>query len=273
MYKLLRIAQANMLALTLTFIALCSVEILDASTMYVIIITDTDPRIGSLKDKVLMTDMVDRIGDITEMTVVKKIFNKRDTGIKEAIDRLNPRPDDVVWVYYSGHGRNSGDGWPQFTSNNFKFTLTKMKEKIQSKGARLNIVMYDSCNYGVTTRPVPGHRLTPAALDILFNNSRGTIIASSAGATNYAHGSPQIGGFFTVSFLDALQSVSPADGTNLWKVVMEKAKQATNAMCRQIRKSPQNPIFEIDINGDSINSTNTEIAPEKENLSAVDPWK
>ncbi|MEO1518117.1 MAG: caspase family protein [Bacteroidota bacterium] len=246
----------------------------DAATLHAIIITDTDPRIGSTKDKVLIDDLVTQIGRIANMTVNKQVFDKANNEYLSAIQELNPGEDDVVWIYYSGHGRNSGDGWPQFTNGEYKYKLTSIRNMLSSKDARLNLVMYDCCNHGATMTADPGIRLTPAALDILFRSSRGTIVASGSSPGKYGHGSPQIGGFFTVSFIKALYEVSPADGNDLWKVVFEKAKTSTNAMCRRMSKPEQTPIYSLDgIAGDGSCDVPVQIAPEKENPNAVDPFQ
>lgn len=243
-----------------------------AATLHVIEITDTDRMIGSTRDKILISNLVDEIGRIANMTVNKQMFDKNDNSYLSAIQRLNPSADDVVWIYYSGHGRNSGDGWPQFTNSGNKYKLTSIKNLLESKNARLNLIMYDCCNHGATTSPIPSSRLLPTALDILFRNAKGTIIASGAEAGKYGHGSPQIGGFFTVSFIQALNEVSPADGNDLWKVVFRKTKEKTNQMCQTARRPMQNPIYKISVRNDGSCDVPSVIAPEEEDTDAIDPF-
>ena len=234
-----------------------------AATLHIVIVTDSDPRIGSSKDKVLINDLASRVSDITNMALNKHVFSKNDTRIVSTVKSLNVGTDDVIWFYYSGHGRNSGDGWPMFVGGNKNYKLTAIHEAIKTKAARLKIVMFDCCNIGSTTNAWSrNNNLTPTALGLLFQKSRGTIMVSGADAGQFGYGSPNAGGLFTTSFIESLGKVSPNSGSNIWKQVLTKTRTLTNQACQNRGKRAQNPIFDIRITGDDSGNDNSIPAPE-----------
>ncbi len=257
---------------TLVLILGAAPSVLWSATLHAVIVTDQDPTIGSSKDRVLVSDLVDQIGRMTQMEVNKKMFYKTDQGIVEYVQRLNPEADDVIWFYYSGHGRNAGDGFPLFYANGMNFKLTAIHRTLKTKSARLKISMFDSCNIGTTENAwARTNGLTPTALGVLFKESSGTIIASGAGAGQYGYGSPMVGGIFTTSLIRAMGELDP-NGQHLWKTLLDRTRVLSNEACVRLRRTPQNPIYDLDLQNGGACTTPPVAAPEKQKFNTVDAF-
>lgn len=244
-----------LISLLLAAIALPSYS----QTIHFIMVTDPAAS-GTSIDKRNMFAEIDNIGRACNMRVNKQAFSKRQSNeYKAAINNLRAGSDDVVFFYYAGHGRNSGNGWPQFSS----IKETYVHEKLKSKGARLAVTMFDCCNIGPTETPYEGRtKLNPSIVYVLmFKTSKGDVMASSSSPSKLSWGSSGTGGFYTSSFLAAMKNVED-NGANIWDKVANITKNSANAMCRQIRKTPQEPQFRINVTTTTIDGGDIHNAPE-----------
>lgn len=222
-----------------------------AQTIHFIGVFQSHGAPGSAKDKEIMPRELERISRATSMRVEKHIYEDGQVNaFKNKINSINPGPNDVIWFYYSGHGSNSGDGWPTFGSANIKESY--VHEKLKSKGARLAITMYDCCNIGPTNSGV-GVRTSggneSSIYTWLFKNSKGSVKACSSSGGLLSYGNADVGGFFTSSFLKSIWDlnleVSEAD--RIWDVLADNTKRSTNAACSAHGKRPQQPQFDVEV--------------------------
>lgn len=146
--------------------------------------------------------------------------------VQSTLNSFYPGPNDVVVFVYRGHGfRYSGqtDTWPQldFRANNYirlsdqtTESLSNIYNTITSKGARLNIVFGDCCNndIGITQSTSnnflvmqSNNNYNDTKLRKLFLEYRGNILSCSAAPGEFSWVNTANGGFYTVSFIQALR--------------------------------------------------------------------
>jgi hypothetical protein len=241
-----------------------------AATIHLILVYETeDTGIGAQVDAALMKAQVRNIAQITNMAVEVHAFDRRDGRVAGFVTDFRADADDVVWFHYSGHGANAGDGWPQYTDGAARFPQTDIHEILQRCGARLCITMFDACNIGATeeawsrTTGMPGNQL-----NLLFRKASGDILIASASDARYSWGSPDIGGFATASLVQAMNQVpvTPQDSPrSLWNKVLLKMQRETDGMCQSIRKEPQHPKWDLNLDHDPDNDQEADIhnTPER----------
>lgn len=209
-------------------------------------------------------------------------------NLERAISNMNCAPNDVVFFYYSGHGVHAqadpADGWlPQMCLNyqsydQDKFVpVTYVRDKLKSKGARLNIILTDCCNNEanwVTVKSVISQQkdapntdaIDIAKLKKLFFESKGTVIATSSKRGQVSYG-PKEGGCFSVAFWDEMYKIEQGAGIADWKSLIEAAAKRT----LQYTNNKQEPAYKVDINNvinNNVNNNNNSVvvisAGEKE---------
>lgn len=209
-------------------------------------------------------------------------------NLERAISNMNCAPNDVVFFYYSGHGVHAqadpADGWlPQMCLNyqsydQDKFVpVTYVRDKLKSKGARLNIILTDCCNNEanwVTVKSVISQQkdapntdaIDIAKLKKLFFESKGTVIATSSKRGQVSYG-PKEGGCFSVAFWDEMYKIEQGAGIADWQSLIE----ATAKRTLQYTNNKQEPAYKVDINNvinNNVNNNNNSVvvisAGEKE---------
>lgn len=170
-------------------------------------------------------------------------FNKTQT--LETLNGLSPNSNDIVVFLYRGHGYRYADQsetWPQMDlrSNNYtpisKNTTLGFMEAfniIRKKGARLNIALADCCNndIGINRKTeTPLEALTERGLydklklNTLFLESAGNIISCAASPGEYSWVNTKRGGFYTLSFIQALRYEAGSKNKNevAWRNIMDR---------------------------------------------------
>jgi hypothetical protein len=242
-----------------------------ANLHVIVVIQESAP--GSVQDKQKISQELSRIERFTNLRVSPKYYTRNNIS-PSFMNSLSIGSDDVVWFYYSGHGRNAGDGYPAFSNSYGAFSQTAIHNGLKRKGARFCLTIFDCCNVGVTTSSSgyrPGLSLngntdnSAKAYRLMFQQSHGDLLVCSAKDENYSYGSGEIGGFFTSSFFEAVRMVNihdTDDQKDVWVNVLKKAKADANRLCRQYNKVEQNPKYSgrvaVDLNGDSTSRTDTE---------------
>lgn len=228
-----------------------------AQTVHLFVFTENDPRIGPVKDRSNLEELVDEVGRTTQMDVRKYFFTKEDLptaeAFREKLRDLECGRDDVAWFHYSGHGGNF-DGWPRFAlqRSNQTVPMTMVHEAMKRKGARLCLTTFDCCNTGSEiVRPrILTARTGPAVATNylrLFRQSSGDIKASSSEANQLSWSSPEIGGFFSLAFIASLRSVAASGEPATWEKVLEEAQKLTTATARNNNRE-QMPQYLINVN-------------------------
>ncbi len=211
--------------------------------IHLIIVANTnDSTVGfaAVKDMAaaeqLFTDLTDVIG-IKPMNVIK-IY---DAGYSKAtvlaeLKKFKPQRNDIVVFYYTGHGfrtKTKTTVYPMLdlrskpTQDYVKESLTidTIFQLIKEKGARLNIVLGDCCNWDpemplpyVTADPQK--RASNPAWDpeksraLFLNPKRTNIIGIAATKNQLAVSNKKYGSFFFTYFRDALITEISKSNTN-----------------------------------------------------------
>ncbi len=249
--KISRLRQFFVILLS-TFIMIgASTNFSYGAKLYAFIVVMTNAP-GTTMDDIRINAEVQDIAEVTRLELEKFYFKSSDAAdIRRKVESLRCSSEDVILFYYSGHGGNSGDGWPTFSAQTKE---TEIHNILKGKGARLTITLYDCCNGGPTTqRPnvLPG---VLTAYTLLFLNSTGDIKACSSSDGKPSYGYPNIGGFFTASFLKAIRDVpvaNQAQQQRIWSNIKNLTYSGTNRLCQQNNEPPdndhQNPKFAINV--------------------------
>ena len=191
--------------------------------------------------------------------------NYTKKAVDDAIDHLKPRPNDIVIVYYSGHGyRYSNDispfprmalvANPSQNPDSVNLRVEDIYNRILKKGARVNIVLADCCNenYGAAPPLGPTQPFTapmaggPPTLNLdnfraLFLPSHPlSVLACAAEKNQLAAGNDHLGGFFTSFVVSGLVSSLYGDpwySESSWTMILNNAREYTR---RQALTAPCN---------------------------------
>ena len=154
-------------------------------------------------------------------------------NILDWISQLRPNSDDIVWVYYSGHGGvHSGTDNFYLSLLGGKFDRNRFARRIEALPCRLKILMTDACSY--SGDPVVGN--SPPDLNPfrnLFLEHKGFFNVVGAAKGELAGGSP-LGGWFTRGFMRVMLGINylkvdlNGDGFISWKEVLVKTREETN---------------------------------------------
>ncbi len=201
-------------------------------TLHLVVIANTsigDIGSGCAIDQQNLESEFRGISDALGISFKKYIVNGENftkTNVLNTLSNLSVGSNDIVVCVYRGHGfrwSNQTETWPQLdirTSSYIRLTesttisLSDVYSKIVSKGARLNIILGDCCNNDVGMSQVTNNNFLVmqnnnnynlAKLKELFINSKGNMLSCAASPGEYSWVSSANGGFFTVSFLQALR--------------------------------------------------------------------
>ena len=164
--------------------------------------------------------------------------NFTKANVLSTLNSVFPGSNDVVIFIYRGHGfrwSDQIDKWPRLAlfnkvrpspDNSNSIALKEVKDILDSKGARLNIVLGDCCNDPQGVSYVTSNNFfqaqVSAATDVsklrsLFINTKGSIISTAArpGEVSFA---AYDGGYFTTSFISSLsyETSFTAHGATQW---------------------------------------------------------
>ena len=221
-----------------------------AQTFHAFIVTE-DGAPGSNKDKVLMQREVANIARLTGMTARTYVFGRHQRGLASQIRALRASSSDVILFYYSGHGANSGNGWPIYENNGdgYRVRQTKIRELLKAKSARLKITLFDCCNGGRTRVPYrPVAKAKPPlahVYNLLFKKFSGEVMACASASNKLAYGDNDSGSYFTLGVMDAFTKISL--GRNAWRDLADKSITSTNQLCVQAGQNRQTPKFYLNV--------------------------
>lgn len=232
--------------------------------LYLLFVSNvTDPLIGTA-DRKGMEEAISLFRKIKEFlgisafiydTVTGRDFNKQ-TVLNKINNFLKPGPNDIVVFYYAGHGfRMPKDGRPgpyidlrdvvldatkRYQDNSL--STEDIKDMVRKKGARLNLIISESCNDTITkTNPMVKEPAlagkkggfgmnwsTQNCRDLFLNAMPTTILAAAASPYQLAISNSDFGGYFSTFFRNALETNLGYSKANVkWENIFDQTKQQT----------------------------------------------
>lgn len=227
------------------------------TTLYYLGIANTnDPIIGeacgmSMRQMMqMMRELSKQMGiKFVADTIAGKIYHKKE--VEKMLERLRPSSNDIVVLYYMGHGfRKTADERPfpfldlRWDPNRYDYMQQSLNiedifNRIRKKKSRFNLVLSDCCNTdpaanNIVAAPVPIQRDSELPWNIenfrklFLDPARISILATAADVGQKATSNNKFGGFFSYYFKTALRnSLGPAKKYISWDVIMAEAKKQT----------------------------------------------
>lgn len=202
------------------------------STMHLMIVANTaigDIGSSCMIDKRNLVSEFKGIADATGMGYKQYILEDEQftkANLMTTMNNFRPAANDVVVFIYRGHGfrwSNQTQNYPQLDLRYSSFTrisdatsinLEDVYGALSAKGARLNLFLADCCNSDVGISQMTSasfmnmqanNNYDTQKLRKLFLGSKGSLISTSASPGEVSWANNANGGFFTVSFLQALR--------------------------------------------------------------------
>jgi Caspase domain len=246
--------------------------------LFLITVIDSEDEIIGERCQVDEEEITAAFTEFSEWLDIAIVFPKTINGnqfskasVNDAINNwlpsFNLNEKDIVVFYYSGHGFRLPEDksvyprmWLKTASNkDIEPNSLRMEEDIYDRivtmGAGVNIVISDCCNsvpgantaFATTAKP---KKSTPPSADKIEGNIKDfeqlfspghplSIIATASDATELAGGTAEVGGFFTLNLLEALdKSIYEDEMEPTWENVLnyakdEAAKKALGGACPQ----------------------------------------
>ena len=165
----------------------------------------------------------------------------RNNRLDDVLRRLTPGQEDILFLYYTGHGYNAparAERFPVlFLEKEPSLSwqnpgLRAIHNVLKGKRARLCITLGDCCNNTVnnmrgmvkkTTAP-PGLPLSPDSVKAtyrqLFLHVKGSALIASSQPPQQSSAHPDSGSFYTRSFDEALDLASRYNKTITWETLL-----------------------------------------------------
>lgn len=216
-----------------------------AGSLKVVLVGDTDSNLTDQieKDIELLTlesrTLSHHLGRPLELYVIKGKEVYRD-NVRYQLQALEVERDDILIVFYSGHGfrdnyKKSPFPYMFFTRTQEAFDMNEMVNIVCDKKAQFALLMVDACNLPMA------HMDEPESKDIydnfvtrgdircnlrgLFENGRGVLAIASCSPGEVAWAS-RAGGYFTQAFLDSIYTGDSSTCVD-WKVFAKTLKAKT----------------------------------------------
>jgi hypothetical protein len=182
-------------------------------------------------------------------SIAGKTYNRKK--VIAAVKKINPSNNDIVVVYYMGHGfRKTADKRPfphldlRWDPNRNDYMEQSMSSEdifdiVRKKQARFTLMLNDCCNTDPNTNnivasPVPTQRESPIIWNVdnfrslFLDPARISIIVTAADVEQRATSNNNFGGFFSFYFQTALkQQLGPAAKFVSWDVLISDARKQT----------------------------------------------
>ncbi|MBL7748541.1 MAG: caspase family protein [Chitinophagaceae bacterium] len=216
-----------------------------------------------------------------EFVVMGKDYSRQNVQL--AMDAVKPDDNDVVVVYYTGHGfsfkKDKEKRYPQvdlrppFSPNKISVinentqNLADLFEAVKAKGARLNIVIGDCCNNriqftrnfkggdeNVRARKRPRMVINKEMCETLFCDYTASILVAAADKGQFAVSDDKLGSIFTFTFTNNLKTLmnKSVDRSNAlpWTKLLEETKKETLVLSKTYevedgKQGNQKAIFDI----------------------------
>ena len=210
-----------------------------------LIIMDSDKSIGSAMkmDKQHVEELltwVDRVYDVKKTVYLSSRYETRGNSILRWIRNVRPSNDDVVFVYYGGHGGMVSHDYQETFLNltDRKLFRYELADALGKVNCRLKMLITDACS----NAPLPPIASSYAVETVnkrhikdLFGQHEGFLHLSAASEGQYAWCHKELGSFFTVVLMELISDLSDInrDGFVEWKEVFDLTETVTEELFAQ----------------------------------------
>lgn len=241
----------NIFILSFAFFAFSSAGF--SATLYLITSADTyDLNIGGDIDSARMQKWARTIASYTGMQLKIEVYHgaqHTQGNIVNAVRRINPGPDDMVFFFYSGHGFRDAYSRSAFPSmrtaaDRKGVELFWILKTLAAKNPRFVLVMGDLCNNIIPAGSIQTIRSASGTLARknyikLFREFRGRIIATSSKPGQYSFGGRPHGGAFVNAFFNSFNSAINVNNPSWQEILRNASRPLVNG--RQVPHFAINP--------------------------------
>ncbi|QHV96151.1 caspase family protein [Spirosoma endbachense] len=244
-----------------------------AQTVHAILVADTkDPLLykACKRDVEIMHRQFIQLAaainyQLSEQVIWDDEFSRK--RFDDVLRDLSPNPNDILFLYYTGHGYNASQRTGRFPvlllekdeqASEQNPGLMAVHQALKAKHARLCITMGDCCNNLVNNmRGMVKKTISPKALTLtdellneayrtLFLNMKGDALIASSQPPQQACAHPDSGSFYTRSFDEALELASRYNKNISWLTLLRDAQ--TRLTRHQATRAKQS-IYEVNVVG------------------------
>lgn len=253
------------LGLSILMLLTCPLNGLAQSLHAIVFCNTLDEKIGCDIDEEKILDELTTISTVTGLEYKPYVKHGEECtkeNLYKIIDELDCKVNDVIFMYYSGHGSHSAqqtnEPFPQMCLKyNFKdqdkfVSVKAIDEKISNKRPRLMFIITDCCNNissGLRPRTmlenIEGSTFENETIKNvykkLFVDFKGKVKMTGSKLGQYSYGGKPDGGTFTRALINSLLKAENADIAADWKIIAEETKK--KAM--ELSGNKQEPYYEI----------------------------
>ena len=199
---------------------------------------DKDRIEALMKNKVATMLEIER-GKMSTVKMTELLSNDRQAkkdNIFNWLKDVNPDPDDIVFVYFSGHGGADKTGAQERYINleGGKLYRKELVKAIEALPCRLKILITDACSAGpLAPETIPVFASQHDVLRDLFLGHEGFLNLTSTSLGHVAAGDPSMGSYFTAALMDGILpddrnmvDKNPNDNFVSWEEVFEVATES-----------------------------------------------
>lgn len=245
----------------------------EAQTVHAILVADTnDPLLYTVckRDIETMHRQFVQVAaaihyELHEQVIAGETFSTK--RLNDVVRTLKPAPDDILFLYYTGHGYSARQRAGRFpvmlldkdaTVSQRNPGLLAIHQALKAKNARLCITLGDCCNQLVRNmRGMVRKTVSPKALILtndslneayraLFLHVKGDALIASSQPPQQAYAHPDSGSFYTRSFDEALELASRYNKQVSWETLLRDAQtRLTRHQATRTRQS----IYAVNVAG------------------------
>ena len=227
---------------TLTIVLWIS-QLCHAQSFYAVLVADTkDPSLGASCEKDLeemsgtLQNISKKIGyNYQELICQQDKFGKG--GIQDAISKIQCKPEDIIFFYYTGHGINTiteKSDFPILYLKDENLELETVHRLLKEKKPRFCLTLGDCCNnlfagrrsMRSATPVLKGIGVTQDTqiLRKLFVEANGDLLISSAKKGERATAHPNDGSFYSNTWMQALAYAENHNTHVSWETLLADAE-------------------------------------------------
>ncbi|WP_421829893.1 caspase family protein [Larkinella sp.] len=222
-----------------------------AQTFYALVVADTkDPVLidACKRDMDVMHRQFVQMAAAIQYPLDERIVAQDDFGQKQlraVLQEINPQPNDILFLYYTGHGynlKNRTDRFPILMLEKEDAlaaqnpSLLSLHTLLKKKGARLCITLGDCCNEVIDATRTAGRKRIPPKPLVLTNDSlnqayrkllldvTGDVLIASSRPPQEACAHPDSGSFYTRAFDEVLEVAARSGADLSWETVLKNTQ-------------------------------------------------